>query len=129
MKQILNAAASAPYEPDLMQDDLMQFLEESSRALPASTKRDLVHIAVKRILDSFQKNSDDSRGEYDISMGPNSAKFTTSTDVTLYRYLATIRKGDPELAESLLKTRPELAAAPQPEAIQSAARETARDVA
>ncbi len=116
VKKILNAAAVAPYQPDPMQDELMQFLIESSPVLPASTKRELVQIGVKRILDSSQKDSDDWRGEYNIAMGPNPAKFTNSTDATLYRYLATIRNGDPELADSLLKTRPELAAAPQPEA-------------
>jgi len=116
VKQIRIAAGSASYQPDPMQDDLMQFLEESSRALPASTKRDLVQIAVKRILDSSQKDSNDSRAQYDIAMGPNPAKFTNCTDATLYRYLATIRNGDPDLADSLLKARPELAAAPQPEA-------------
>jgi hypothetical protein len=89
--------------------ELMEFLQATSSAMPQPAQRAAIRRLVQRIL---TQPDAERPGHYRLTVGHQSAQFTNNIDAMLYVCLPTIRSMDPELAEELVNSRPELAAAP-----------------
>ena len=91
------------------QDDFLRFLQACSPSLSAAERRAALQSFVKHVPG---KEPVAGSGSYHVAAGGGTAGFTNRGDAILYRYLRQIRALDGEFAEELVKSRPELAAAP-----------------